>query len=679
MAERLPWEQDDGAPHGVGICLSGGGLRAASFALGAVQGLQESRKLLFGPNAASHLAVVSGGSYLAATHALNAAYLAGAESASEEPPPLAEGSQEAAYVVGHGQYLKHWRPLATMALWAMLNFLAFAVLFLWTGVIFSGWVALAEELAGSRLDPPDSDLAAFATALAAAFVGGRLLLLRGLYKDGGAVRVLMMVAGLLALFAAGPTIVSAMQRSPAFSDLGWWFSDWHWAIATAIAALLIGLPLAVGRIAPARRAAGIVAAWPAARLPAAVGLVAFSLMATWMSPEFEAGTTAGWIVLWTALVGAVVMSEVCARASLHRLYRDRLASCFSVVRRPEGPSSVPAAAPLSDLWPPPPESTNRIPRLLVCATANVIWDKAHPARITVPIWRRSRRTHASFVFSHDVSGIPGVPGALYSTEQLERMMVPGGICRAPEPRLSLMTAVASTGAAISPAMGRKTSDLLRPVIALSNLRLGCWLPNPLSARTRRKVAEAGCDWRPPRRITVGYDEFVPELFGLHRSDAARVYISDGGHYDNLGLLALMRARCREIWCVDAEADAKGKADQLRGVLELAHEELEVDSSDFQAALDAFRASDRILGTDHLVGQLKYKDGSPLALTVIKLGVTAATKDEFAELRRADHPFPYHNTFWPPCSVMWYSQQRMDGYRRIGRRVALRAAASHPQG
>jgi hypothetical protein len=88
----LPWESD-GRPRGTGICLSGGGLRAASFAFGAVQALQEDRGLLYGERSADFLAVVSGGSYLAASELLNANALR--ESPESGAPPLGETTPEA--------------------------------------------------------------------------------------------------------------------------------------------------------------------------------------------------------------------------------------------------------------------------------------------------------------------------------------------------------------------------------------------------------------------------------------------------------------------------------------------------------------------------------------------------------------------------------------------------------
>ena len=56
----------------VGICLSGGGIRSAAFALGAIQALQIRLGLLNGPTRARYLSAVSGGSYTAAAYSLAA-------------------------------------------------------------------------------------------------------------------------------------------------------------------------------------------------------------------------------------------------------------------------------------------------------------------------------------------------------------------------------------------------------------------------------------------------------------------------------------------------------------------------------------------------------------------------------------------------------------------------------
>src|SRR5436190_11838448 len=101
----LPWERTDGPPTGVGICLSGGGLRSAAFSLGVLQVLQEQRQLLQGPTCAAYLAAVSGGSYTAGALMLGARNQALNGLKSDVLPPLAEGSPEETHILTHGRYL----------------------------------------------------------------------------------------------------------------------------------------------------------------------------------------------------------------------------------------------------------------------------------------------------------------------------------------------------------------------------------------------------------------------------------------------------------------------------------------------------------------------------------------------------------------------------------------------
>ncbi len=98
--DLLPWERTDGDPEGTGICLSGGGLRSAAYSMGVLQALQEQRGLLYGPDAADFLAVVSGGSYVGATALLNASR------STPSSPPIGRNSAEA-------QHVERWAELGS--------------------------------------------------------------------------------------------------------------------------------------------------------------------------------------------------------------------------------------------------------------------------------------------------------------------------------------------------------------------------------------------------------------------------------------------------------------------------------------------------------------------------------------------------------------------------------------
>jgi hypothetical protein len=353
------------------------------------------------------------------------------------------------------------------------------------------------------------------------------------------------------------------------------------------------------------------------------------------------------------LLAPVVFAGLPGRASLHREYRQRLESCFGVPRREDGGAERMRSAPLSPA--PPEEPAYRFPRLLVCATANVRGRGSD-----------GRRWHFQpFVLSHDRCGVPGDVDAGFSTSQLELGEAPAGLLtRRKEPLLSLFTAVAATGAAVSPSMGRYTVPSLRPIIAALNFRLGRWIPNPYSARARAKVAARATpgpfDTR--RRLGSGYDELVPEMLGF---DGPRIYLSDGGHYDNLGLLGLLEQRPEAVWCVDASPDPHGRAAELRRVVSVARSrdiEIDVDCDAFAAGANG------LYGATHTIGTVTYSGGAQAQLVVLKLGLVAASDAELLARRRR-RGFPFH-----PTTRQIYDEDRMDAYRRLGREVGARALA-----
>ena len=111
--------------------------------------------------------------------------------------------------------------------------------------------------------------------------------------------------------------------------------------------------------------------------------------------------------------------------------------------------------------------------------------------------------------------------------------------------ISLGTAVAISGAAASPNMGYHSSPVVTFLLALFNVRLGWWLGNPGKAgdKTFRK-----------RGPTFAVGPLIKETFGLTNEKASYVYLSDGGHFENLGLYEMVLRRCRVIFVSDAGCD-----------------------------------------------------------------------------------------------------------------------------
>jgi hypothetical protein len=62
---------------------------------------------------------------------------------------------------------------------------------------------------------------------------------------------------------------------------------------------------------------------------------------------------------------------------------------------------------------------------------------------------------------------------------------------------------------------------------------------------------------------------------VHRFEDRLLQLTDGGHYENLGLVELLRRRCRIIYCIDAAGDTPPTAKGLSYALALAATELGV--------------------------------------------------------------------------------------------------------
>lgn len=122
-----------------------------------------------------------------------------------------------------------------------------------------------------------------------------------------------------------------------------------------------------------------------------------------------------------------------------------------------------------------------------------------------------------------------------------------GLNRQNNSPISLGTAAAISGAAASPNMGYITQNAaVSFLMVLFNVRLGWWLGNP-GSRGKRTWNQSAPRWSPKLLL----DESVGG------TDDARpyVYLSDGGHFDNLGVYEMILRRCSLIVVIDAACDA----------------------------------------------------------------------------------------------------------------------------
>ena len=93
--------------------------------------------------------------------------------------------------------------------------------------------------------------------------------------------------------------------------------------------------------------------------------------------------------------------------------------------------------------------------------------------------------------------------------------------------ITLGTAVAISGAAASPNMGYHSSAVVGFIMTLFNARLGSWLGNPGPPGERT--------WQDPGPLSA-VRSMVKEALGQTSDQSEYVYLSDGGHFENLGTL-----------------------------------------------------------------------------------------------------------------------------------------------
>ena len=256
-------------------------------------------------------------------------------------------------------------------------------------------------------------------------------------------------------------------------------------------------------------------------------------------------------------------------------------------------------------------------------------------------------------------------------------------------RLSLGTALAISGAAASPNMGYQSSPVVTFLLALFNVRLGWWLGNPGSPAGDRTYATQGPSFAPT--------PLFAEAFGLTDSEHPYVYLSDGGHFENLGLYEMVLRRCHFIVVSDGSQDPTFGYQDLGNAVSKIRVDLGVPI-DFERILIPTRRPDPESGAynparhqaaarsgapycaigrigyscvDSAGGGKKVEDGLLLYIKPSLNGTEPADVFHYARL----HPlFPHEST-----ANQLYSEAQFESYRELGAHVMATILEEVPVG
>ena len=211
--------------------------------------------------------------------------------------------------------------------------------------------------------------------------------------------------------------------------------------------------------------------------------------------------------------------------------------------------------------------------------------------------------------------------------------------------ISLGTAVTISGAAASPNMGYHSSPAMTFIMTLFNARLGAWLGNPKRERWR----EEG-----PRSA---FDSIIREAFGLTNDSSPYVYLSDGGHFENLAMYEMLRRRCRYIVVLDGGADPDYSYEDLGNALR----KIRIDENftitfEKPVLLPLQKPQVRCA-----VAKIQYQGGATGELVYVKPVVLGTTEPpDVTAYKAANDAFPHQST-----ANQWFNESQTESYRMLG--------------
>lgn len=256
---------------------------------------------------------------------------------------------------------------------------------------------------------------------------------------------------------------------------------------------------------------------------------------------------------------------------------------------------------------------------------------------------------------------------------------------APTPqRLYLGTALAISGAAVSSNAGLATHGAaIAALMTFFNMRLGYWFGNP------RFVVK-----KPRKRPPFAPTYLFAEGFSATNEDQAFVNLSDGGHFDNLGLYELVRRRCRYIIVVDAECDPTYSFSSLAQAIRMVRIDFDVSIQIDVEALAPLPGT-RFARGHWTLGKIIYKDPNkddnvPFPdrglrkdgeiegqLLYIKSSFLAEDKNDHIsadviEYAKRHARFPHDTT-----ADQFFTEQQFESYRKLAECIATKMLDDAP--
>jgi hypothetical protein len=213
-------------------------------------------------------------------------------------------------------------------------------------------------------------------------------------------------------------------------------------------------------------------------------------------------------------------------------------------------------------------------------------------------------------------------------------------------------------------MGAHWSAPLNFLMTMFNVRLGRWCPNP--ARPTWTSSS------PP----IGLFSLLAELFGQLDADAGYVHLSDGGHFDNLGIYELVRRRCRLVIAVDVGSDREHAFEDLGNAIRRCATELHV-RIDLDVARLAIAPASGMCSASCAAGSIRYSQADNAAddgvILYLKPAIVGTENADLLNYRKLHPDYPHES-----LADGWFDEARFESYRALGEHVLAGALGDAAQ-
>jgi len=269
----------------------------------------------------------------------------------------------------------------------------------------------------------------------------------------------------------------------------------------------------------------------------------------------------------------------------------------------------------------------------------------------VSVLDRQDRKAESFIFSPLYCGYDFSPTRSaaytkhmayeYGNRETHKYSTPGGP--------SLGTAIATSGAAVNPSMGYHSSPATAFLLTMFNVRLGWWIGNPRSSAWKHSEP------------TTGLAYLIKDLIGKSDIKTDYVCLSDGGHFDNMGIYELVRRKCSYILLCDAEQDELSTCEGLANAIRRCRIDFGVEIElNLSAILDRDPTTDFV--SAHLqTGTIHYPgDTENGTIVYVKTSLKTPETVDIREYAKSNKKFPQEST-----GDQFFNEAQFESYRKLG--------------